>query len=98
MELMEWAVAYEDAANRTVAIDVDASTETMISTIWEGMAIPWYNGVFETAVLVKGEIIDRMRWRTETEAFEGHASFCQTVLGREPRPEDGWREKRIHHG
>jgi hypothetical protein len=55
-------------------------------------------GTFETAVLVKGEIIDIYRWYTEEEAIEGHAGVCRKILGREPRPEDGWREKRIAAG
>lgn len=97
MELMEWAVAYEDTATRTVAIDIDMDTETMVSTIWEGM-VGMRPGTFETGVLVKGEMIDLYRWYTEEEAVEGHAEICAKVLGRDPRPEDEWREKRIAAG
>jgi hypothetical protein len=97
MELMEWARAYEDPAIRTVAIDIDMDIETMVSTIWEGM-LALRPGTFETAVMVKGEMIDMYRWHSEAEAVEGHAETCRKVLGREPRPEDGWVEKRIAAG
>jgi hypothetical protein len=97
MELMEWAVAYEDPAIRTVAIDIDEDIQTMVSTIWEGM-VGMRPGTFETAVLVKGEMIDIYRWYTEEEAVEGHAATCHAILGRDPRPEDGWLEKRVAAG
>lgn len=90
METIEWARAYEDTRTRLVAVDFDGDIETMVSTIWEGLLSPVRgNTIFETAVLVKGEIIDMYRWHTEEEAFEGHAATCRAVLGREPRPEEG---------
>jgi hypothetical protein len=97
MELMEWAVAYEDPAIRTVAIDIEEDIATMVSTIWEGM-VGMRPGTFETGVLVKGEMIDLYRWHSEEEAVAGHAEICRAILGREPRPEDGWLEKRVEAG
>lgn len=95
METVEWAMAYEDTATRTVAIDIDMDTETMVSTIWEGIVHTVRGGTFETGVLVKGELIDMYRWYSEEDAIEGHGEICRKVLGRSPRPEDGWLQKRI---
>lgn len=104
MELMEWAVAYEDVATRTVAIDYDPERDLMVSTIWEGMARPlWLTGDpyprdhFETAVLRHGQIDHDLTLRSssEQEALGVHAAYCRNYLEREPRPEDGYVEARI---
>lgn len=97
METIEWARAFEDTATRLVAVDLDEDTQTMVSTIWEGITKTVRGGTFETAVLVQGDIIDLYRWYSEEEAFEGHAGTCRKVLGREPRPEDGYRQRIIDH-
>lgn len=108
MELMEWARAFEDVANRTVAIDID-EPDKMVSTIWEGMNSPLIliydhtvpeepHSIFETAYLVNGEVVDKFRWASLEGALAGHAMVCQELLGRPPRPEDGWAEKRIAAG
>src|SRR5688572_26210079 len=90
MELMEWAVAYEDTNNRNVAVDVEGNV--MVSTIWEGMCSPmsylspekYPRGIFETAVIIDGEIQMRRRWDTEEEALRKHASTCRFFLKRDP--------------
>lgn len=96
MELMEWAMAYEDAAIRCVAIDSDGPDRPMVSTIWEGMSRPltlheqpFPMGIFETALVADGRVESHVRSTTEEEALEVHAEWCRVVLGREPRPEDG---------
>ena len=105
MELTEWARAYEKVENRTVALDID-EPDKMVSTIWEGMNSPLVlihdhtvpeepHSIFETAYLVNGEIVDKFRWASLEGALEGHRMVCIELLGREPRPEDGWVEKRI---
>jgi hypothetical protein len=89
IELMEWAVAYEDTSIRNVAVDVEDNI--MVSTIWEGMCSPLSlypdllpRGIFETAVLIDGEIQNRRRWDTEAEALANHALTCRFFLHRDP--------------
>lgn len=98
METLDWARAFEDAAYRIVALDFDEE-HLMVSTIWEGMHSPaglHVTGetamIFETAKIRDGKVVTKHRWHTEAEALAGHRWMCLDVLGREPQPEDQYRE------
>lgn len=71
MELMDWARAYEEESIRVVARTT--VNQMTVSTIWEGIVLPW-RGIFETALInPTGEIVKRWHSHTEEEAKATHA-------------------------
>lgn len=72
MELMEWAQAYEDHAERIIS-----RTQVgpyLVSTIWEGIVTPALSGdnIFETALLLGGDIVEKWRTPNMESALEMH--------------------------
>jgi hypothetical protein len=95
-DVIEWAIMFEDPAFRVVAVDQDEPGSPMVSTIWQGLAQgaplhPTDNTVliFETAYLVNGHVENRWHDHSEEDALHRHRMVCLSMLGREPRPEDG---------
>lgn len=93
LELMDWATKFEDTAYRNVAVDFGTrdGAEIMVSTVWEGMSSPLPLspatvpiGIFETAVIIDGEVQLKRRWDTEEEAIAKHGATCRFFLKREP--------------
>lgn len=83
--LMEWAVFFEDMANRRVALDRigDAS----VSTVFLGLDHSFGGGpplIFET--LISGGEHDQDMWRYSTwdEAIAGHQAAVELARGSEP--------------
>lgn len=89
-----WARLIEDPAYCNIAVDVEQNF--MVSTIWEGHERPGEQaGIFETAILRDGHIVQRFRWRDLEAAEKGHAEVVRQALLREPQPEDLYLEKII---
>lgn len=93
-DTIEWAKKLEDPAYRIVAVDTDGPDEKapMVSTIWNGIASLSTQApvdIFETALIVNGNLEDMWRSSTEEQALLTHEAICLIHLGREPRPEDG---------
>ena len=76
MTLKEWAVAYENADNRQVALDENVVPGVTVSTIWEGIVTP-LRGIFESVAIVDGEIHwdTAIHSDTEEEAYAAHAKL-----------------------
>jgi hypothetical protein len=87
MELMEWAVKFEDADYRRVAEDVVriGRRQARVSTIWLGLdhggiilsadGKEWVSGprqIFETAISARGGMEVVRRYATISEALAGH--------------------------
>jgi len=94
-DVIEWAIMFEDAAFRVVAVDQDGPGTPMVSTIWQGLAqgAPLHPTtetalIFETAYLVNGHVEQMWHDHSEEEALSRHRMVCLSMLGREPRPED----------
>jgi hypothetical protein len=84
-----WSRLYNDPEYYNVAVDVDKNV--MVSTIWEGFERPADGvGIYETAVVVDGQIIRRYRSRDEKDALEMHEQVCLSIFKRSARPEDGY--------
>lgn len=95
-DTIEWAQKYEDPAYRIVAVDQDVPGGPMVSTIWEGLAkgAPLHPTtesalIFETAWVVNGNVEQTWWDHTEEQALRRHRVVCLSMLGREPKPEDG---------
>lgn len=106
--VIEWAMKFEDSEYRIVAVDQDEPGGPMVSTIWQGIdlnhsIIPTENpAIFETVILYakqdnpqQSEIDHREFSVSEEEAFEVHAMFCRTYLGREPVLPTGLKDEII---
>jgi hypothetical protein len=94
--VIDWAIMYEDPAFRVVALDQDGPGTPMVSTIWNGLdrgnllrPTPETVLIFETAYLVNDHVEDVWFDNTEEQALHRHRMVCLSMLGREPRPEDG---------
>jgi hypothetical protein len=94
--VIDWAVMFEDPAFRVVACDQDAPGTPMVSTIWQGLAqgAPLHVTddtalIFETAFLINGHVEQQWWDHSEEQALHRHRMVCLSMLGREPRPEDG---------
>lgn len=74
MEVLEWAAAYEDRNIRQVRL-TKISSSVVISTIWEGIVLPFKYGTFESAKIVDGIIVDSLRSATEEEAIRTHENM-----------------------
>jgi hypothetical protein len=74
MGLTEWATAYEDKHIRQVRV-TDISSSVVISTIWEGIVLPFKYGTFESVKIVDGIIVDTLRSATEEEAIRTHENM-----------------------
>lgn len=74
MTVTEWAPAYEDASIRQVRL-TEISSSVVISTIWEGIVLPFKYGTFESAKIVDGRIVDTLRSATEEEAIRTHENM-----------------------
>jgi hypothetical protein len=95
-DVIEWAIMFEDAAFRVVAVDQDGPGTPMVSTIWNGLdrghslhPEPWNVMIFETAYLENGHVVEYWLDNTEEQALQRHRVVCLSMLGREPRPDDG---------
>lgn len=95
-DVLVWATMFEDAAFRVVACDQDGPGSPMVSTIWNGMdrsnslhPTPETVLIFETAYLVNGHVEEMWLDNTEEQALHRHRMVCLSMLGREPKPEDG---------
>jgi hypothetical protein len=89
-----WARLIEDPAYCNIAVDVEQNF--MVSTVWEGHERQGEGpGIFETAILRDGVVVQRFRWRDLDSAEKGHAEIVRKSLLREPRPEDLYLEKII---
>jgi hypothetical protein len=98
----KWAEMYENPEIRLVALDYDDDSGIMVSTIWEGLdrglsldVTAETALIFETARIRNGEVEEAFLSNTEEEALEKHNTVCTVALGREARPEDGFRQKVI---
>lgn len=79
MTLEEWATAYEDPSIRQVAFDLNVVPRVSVSTIWEGMSLPFRDGIFESVFIIDGKI-DHERTRrsyTEEGAILTHAEMVK---------------------
>jgi hypothetical protein len=99
-ETIEWAKKFEDAAYRNVAVDQDGPDAPMVSTIWQGLDLAHLLRatadtafIFETAYLEKGLVVQQWIDHSEQDALRRHRMVCLSMLGREPRPEDGLVQK-----
>lgn len=95
-DTITWARMFESAEFRVVAVDSDGPDLPMVSTIWNGLdrgmslhPTPETVMIFETAYLVNGLVQDVWLDNTEEQALHRHRMVCLSMLGREPRPEDG---------
>jgi hypothetical protein len=95
-DTLDWARKFEDAAYRIVAIDTDGPHLPMVSTVWQGLAqeAPLHPTddtvlIFETAYLEDGHVKELWHDHSEEDALARHRIVCLSMLGREPRPEDG---------
>jgi len=79
MTLEEWATAYEDASIRGVAFDLDVVPGVSVSTIWEGMSLPFRDGIFESVIMIEGKIDHDRTRRSHTEegAILTHKSMVE---------------------
>jgi hypothetical protein len=101
--VLAWAHMLEDPVQRIVAVDTDMVDEEhgrMVSTIWNGlparMSQNWENPlIFETAFMENGHIEEVYASSSEALALEQHRDACRLYLGRDPRPEDGFRDRII---
>lgn len=102
--VITWAQMFESAVFRVVAVDQDAPGTPMVSTIWNGLdrghslhPTPETVLIFETAYLENGHVVQYWLDNTEEQALDRHRMVCLSMLGREPRPEDGLLIELIEH-
>lgn len=79
---------------RSAFFDAETGHGYTVSTIFEGIAMRYSRGCYETMVLCSDPSFDECtrRWPTEADAFAGHVLVCRLVVESLLRPVAVYRQ------